>query len=68
MQNREMQKVQEEQLFDNILSREFLENGKTEALNSHLEMTSLRLKSGMTADEIEAVTARAKEAYRAYKI
>ena len=65
---REIRKQQEETLFDNILSREFFINGKTDALGSYLEMTSLRLKSGMTADEIDAVTKRAQEAYKAYNL
>ena len=65
---REIKKQQEESLFDNILSREFYKNGKTDALGSHLEMTNLRLRSGMNADEIDAVTKRAQEAYKAYNL
>ncbi|MCL1877675.1 MAG: hypothetical protein FWF80_02340 [Defluviitaleaceae bacterium] len=60
---REMKKYQEEMLFDNILSREFLEHGKPQALVSHLEMSAFRLQNGMTAEEIDAVTMRAKKAY-----
>ncbi|MCL2356530.1 MAG: hypothetical protein FWC70_05120 [Defluviitaleaceae bacterium] len=61
---REMKKQQEEMLFDNILSREFLAHDKPKDLALHLEMSAFRLQSGMTAEEIDAVTTRAKEAYK----
>jgi hypothetical protein len=60
---REMKKQQEEVLFENVLAQEFLANNKAQELASHLGMTELRLQSGMTAEEIDAVTKRAKEAY-----
>jgi len=64
---REIKKQQEESLFDNRLAREFLLSGKIADLQYFLEMSGLRLKSGMTAEEIEAVEKRVKEAYNAHR-
>ncbi|MCL2357452.1 MAG: hypothetical protein FWC70_09935 [Defluviitaleaceae bacterium] len=63
MQNREFQKVAEDALFDNRLAQEFLENGKAAELADYLSGSELRLRSGMTAEEIDAVETRAKQAY-----
>ena len=62
---REMKEKQEEQYFDNCLSQEYLKNGKAAELSKYLEMASFRLKSGMSADEIDAVHERARQAYAA---
>jgi len=61
---REMQKQQEEALFDNRFAQELLKHGKPQELASHLGHAELRLQSGMTAEEIDAVTKRAEEAYK----
>ena len=63
MQNRELQERQELALFENSLAQEFLERGKPEKLAKYLKMSDKRLRSGMTAEEIDAVKKRAKEAY-----
>ena len=62
MQDRELRKVQQESLFDNLLSIELLNKNKTDALKVQLKVANKRLKSGMSPDEIEATEARAKEA------
>jgi hypothetical protein len=60
---REMQKQQEEALFDNQLSLQYLSKGKPQDLETYLKMQTLRLQSGMTAEEIDAVTKRAEQAF-----
>lgn len=62
MQVKEMMKTQEEALFDNRLSQEFLAIGKPQELAKILEANELRLCSGMTAEEIDAVIKRASDA------
>ena len=64
MQSRELQERQEQALFDNRLAQEFLAKGKAQELMKILEANEFRLSSGMTAEEIDAVTKRAEEAYR----
>ena len=65
MQDRELRKVQQESLFDNLLAQEYLKNNKSAELFSYLESAENRLKSGMNPDEIEATEARAKKSYHA---
>jgi len=62
MQTNAVQKFMEEALFDNRLAQEFLAIGKTQELTRYLEANELRLCSGMTAEQIDAVTKRASEA------
>jgi hypothetical protein len=62
MTDRESKEKQEERLFENCLTLECIANGKMDALKPYLEMANLRIKSGMTQNEIELVQARAKEA------
>ena len=64
MQNREFQKVAEDALFDNQLAQEFLKNGKASKLAEYLRGNEMRLHSGMTAEEIDAVKKRAADAYK----
>lgn len=64
MHNKELSERQEMALFENNLAQAFLKNGKTESLAMYLKVSDKRLKSGMTADEIDAVKNRADEAYR----
>jgi len=61
---RELQKQQEESLFDNVYAQQYVRAGKTKKLQAHLGAQEKRLQSGMTAEEIEAVTKRAKEAFK----
>jgi len=49
-------------LFDNYLAEEFLKDGKHSALLMHMGLNAMRLQSGMTAEEVDAVKKRAKEA------
>lgn len=65
MQDRELRKVQQESLFDNLLAQEYLKHGKASELGSYLESAENRLKSGMNPDEIESTEARAKKSYKA---
>jgi len=65
--SREMQKQQEEALFDNKLSQEYLSKGNPKELVTYLKMQELRLQSGMTAEEIDAVTKRAEKAFEEQK-
>jgi len=57
--DREMRKFQEEVLFENFLAQEVLIAKKHEQYMKYLQITSERAKSGMTAEEIEAVYKRA---------
>ncbi|MCL2224132.1 MAG: hypothetical protein FWB96_04085 [Defluviitaleaceae bacterium] len=68
MQNRELQERQELALFENSLAQEFLAKGQHEKLSRYLKMTDKRLRSGMTAEEIDAVKKRAKEAYEDWDV
>ena len=63
MQNRELQERQEMALFETNVALAYLEKGKPEKLVRYLKMCDKRLSNGMTADEIDAVKKRAKEAY-----
>jgi len=64
MQGKELQERQEQALFDNRLAQELLKNDKPKELASYLGLAELRLQSGMTAEEIDAVSKRAEEAYK----
>lgn len=63
MQSRELQERQEQTLFDNKLTQEFLNAGDIQGLKSVLGMNEMRLVSGMTAEEIDAVSKRAQSAF-----
>lgn len=65
MTDREMRKYQEELLFENFLTKEMLEAKKQDALIRYLSVSSARTKSGMTAEEIEAIAKRAKDSAEA---
>lgn len=65
--NRELQKHQQEALFDNNLAQLYLSNNKAQKLAAYLNMQELRLQSGMTAEEIDAVKKRAELAYEAHE-
>jgi len=67
MQTKELQERQEQALFDNELSLRYLSNGKTKDLAKYLKMQALRLRSGMTAEEIDAVIKRAAEAFEVHQ-
>ena len=60
---RELQKQQEDQLYDNKLSQQYLKKGQASELEIYLEMQEQRLQNGMTAEEIDAVTKRAERAF-----
>jgi len=68
MQNRELQERQEMALFENDLALEFLERGKPDKLKNYLKMNNRRLRNGMTAEEIDAVKTRAREAYEEWDV
>lgn len=63
MYPREQQKISEDALFENRLAQEFLNNGKAKELSVYLSGSEMKLHSGMTAEEINAITTRAKQAY-----
>jgi hypothetical protein len=63
--NKEMQKFLEDALYDNRLTQMFLDN-KPNALPFILKMNETRLRNGMTADEIDAVEKRAREAFESH--
>jgi len=67
MQSRELQERQEQTLFDNRLTQEFLNAGDVKGLKAILEMNEMRLVSGMTAEEIDAVSKRAQAAFEKLK-
>lgn len=64
---RELQERQEQALFDNKLSQQYLLDGKAEQLAAYLETQEQRLQSGMSSEEIDAVTKRAERAYASQK-
>lgn len=64
MQNKELSERQEMALFENNLAQAFLANGKIESLAMYLKVSDKKLRSGMTAEEIDAVKSRADEAYK----
>jgi hypothetical protein len=59
--DREMRKHQEEMLFENFLAQEMLAANKTDQYKKYLKLANNKAKSGMTAEEIDAVHQRAKE-------
>jgi hypothetical protein len=63
--SREMQKQQEEALYENKLMQAYLKKGNPKELAAFLVMQELRFQSGMTAEEIDAVTNRAERAFAA---
>jgi len=60
--DREMRKFQEDMLFENFLAQEVMQANKDEQYKRYLRINSERFKSGMTAEEIEAVQKRAQTA------
>jgi hypothetical protein len=62
MQTRELQERQEQALFDNRIAQAFMAKGKAQEFVRFLEASELRLCSGMSAEEIDAVIKRANEA------
>ena len=66
MMNREMQKYQEEMLLENYFAQEMLKAKKYDEYLKYIEVSNVRLKSGMTAEEIDAVMKRAEEAAKKF--
>lgn len=64
MQGKEMTKMLEDALFDNKLAQAFIESETPKSYASYLQANELRLCSGMTAEEIDAVTKRAADAFK----
>ena len=62
MYEREMRTVQESAYYENLYAQEMLKAGKTDEYMAYLKATQHKLKSGMTAEEIDAVQKRAEEA------
>jgi len=62
MTDREKKEHQEAMLFENQLALEVLNAQKSEEYKRYLRLNSQRYKSGMSAEEIEAVQLRAVEA------
>jgi len=67
MTDREMKKHQEEMLYENYFAQEMLSANKLEGYKQYLAVTNRKAKSGMNADEIEAVQKRAQESAMEYK-
>lgn len=63
---REMRKHQEESLYENIFAQEMLKANKLNDYLQYLAVTNEKAKSGMTAEEIDAVTKRAQESAKNY--
>lgn len=64
MQSKEMTKMPEDALFDNKLAQEFISAKNPQSYASYLKAAEMRLCSGMTAEEIDAVTKRARDAFK----
>ena len=62
MTDREKKEHQEQMLFENFLAQEVLSKKSPEVYQRYLRISSQRFKSGMSAEEIEAVQKRAEEA------
>jgi len=58
--DREMRKFQEEILFENFLAQAVLKEEKIDQYKKYLKITNERARSGMTAEEIDAVQKRAE--------
>jgi len=59
---RDKREAQELAYYENQYAQEMLDAGKLEEYRNYLRTSQHRLKCGMTADEIDAVKERAKEA------
>ena len=64
---REMRKYQEESLYENIFAQEMLKANKLNGYRQYLAVTNEKAKSGMTAEEIDAVAKRAQESAKNYE-
>jgi len=64
---REIKEKQEDRLFENEFSQGMLRANKISEYKRYLQVTNAKTKSGMTAEEIDAVRKRAEEAVNAYK-
>ena len=60
--DREKKEHQEQMLFENFLAQAVLAKQGTDVYQRYLRISSQRFKSGMSAEEIEAVQKRAEEA------
>jgi hypothetical protein len=63
---REMKEKQEERLYENFFAQEMLRTNKYSGYQQYLKVSSNRVKSGMTAEEIDAVKQRAIESANEY--
>jgi hypothetical protein len=61
MMNREMQKYQEDALFEIHFAQKMLDAQKYDEYLLYLKFAREKAKSGMTAEEIDAVTKRAED-------
>jgi len=66
MINREMQKFQEELLFENCFAQEMLAAKKFDEYQRYLDVRKASAISGMTAEEIDAVMKRAQDSAKKY--
>jgi len=64
MYEREKREVQENAYYENQYAQAMLSAGKIDEYINYLKTIQHKLKSGMTATEIEAVQKRAEEAAR----
>ena len=64
---REIKEKQEDRLFENEFSQGMLRANKISEYKRYLQVTNAKTKSGMTAEEIDAVRKRAEESVNAYK-
>ena len=58
--DREMRKYQEEMLYENLLAQEALAANKIDEYKKYLRISNAKTRSGMTAEEIDAVHKRAQ--------
>jgi len=65
MYDREKREVMENAYYENRYAEEMIAAGKIDEYRHYLKIMSQKLKSGMTAAEIEAVQKRAEEASKA---
>ena len=65
MYDREKREMQENAYYENRYAEEMLAAGKIDEYRHYLRIMNQKLKSGMTASEIEAVQKRAEEAAKA---
>ena len=64
---REMKEKQEERLYENYFAQEMLKANKYNGYQQYLKVSSNRVKSGMSAEEIDAVKQRAVESAKEYE-